>query len=98
MDWITHAVSIVGLALVGWLVKKVKTPTDLERAQQLAIIAKAAAALVVSLNPRGTWSELLADIVNRLLVSSGIPTASRSAVERAAAAALHEVAPTKLGT
>jgi hypothetical protein len=91
MDWF-HIVQIVsGLAvpiLGAWLIKKFKTPTDLDRATLLSHIAEAAAALVVSLNPKADWATLLQAVVNQIAAAAGLPTSNVAAIQRAAASAL----------
>lgn len=91
MNWfgIVQLVATVAVPVLGaWLIKKFKTPTDLDRAQLLAHIAEAAAALVVNLNPKAPWAELLQQVVQQIVSAAGVPTTNQAAINRAAAAAL----------
>lgn len=97
-----HIVSLIATVgipvLATWLVKKLKTPSDLERAGLLAHIAEAAAALVVSINPKADWATLLEQVVQQIASAAGLPTTNQAAIQRAAAAALLKVAPQKAPT
>lgn len=95
MDWlnIVNLVATVAIPILGgWLIKKLKTPTDLERAALLEKIAEAAAALVVAMNPKADWATLLQAVIQQIASAAGLPTNNQAAINRAAAAAL-----TKLG-
>jgi hypothetical protein len=95
MGWlnIINLVASIAVPIIGaWFVKKYKTPTDLDRATLLVHIAEAAAALVVSLNPKADWATLLEAVVQQIAKAAGVPTANADAIQRAAANAL-----TKLG-
>jgi hypothetical protein len=58
------------------------------RAFLLRMIAEDAAALVVALNPKAPWAQLLAAVVQQVATAAGTPTQNQAAIERAAAAAL----------
>lgn len=88
MEWIDRALGILALALGTWISNRIVKPKDHERAELLARIADAAAALTLSLYPKATWAELLDKVVQNILAAAGVPTRDRGAVERAAAAAL----------
>ncbi len=91
LNWLGIVQLVAGIAVpvIGaWFVKKFKTPTDLERAQLLAHIAEAAAALVVSLNPKADWATLLQQVVAQIAGAAGLPTSNASAINRAATLAL----------
>ena len=85
---------VLGLAVSfgHWLGSKIKSPTDAERATILEKIADGAAALVVAMNPKANWTDLLKSVVQAIEAAAGVPTKDAGAIERAAAAAL-----TKLG-
>jgi hypothetical protein len=94
LNWlsiISLLASVAIPALGAWFIKKYKTPTDLDRAQLLAHIAEAAAALVVSLNPKADWATLLQQVVQQIASAAGLPTNNAAAINRAAALALTKV-------
>lgn len=94
LNWLSIVQLIASVAvpaLGAWLIKKYKTPTDLERATLLSHIAEAAAALVVSLNPKADWATLLQQVVAQIASAAGLPTNNMAAINRAAAAALMKV-------
>lgn len=83
--------NIIGLAatLVGvWLGHRIIKPRDHERAAALERIASGAAALVVAMNPKAPWADLFNLVVGQVASAAGVPTQSKDAIERAAAAAL----------
>lgn len=83
------AVSAVATLLGGWLGHRIITPRDHERAAAIAIIARDAAALVVSMNPKADWATLLKSVVEQIATAAG--TTNREAIERAAAQALTQL-------
>lgn len=92
MDWLwstlNQVVPFAALALGGWIAKRIKTPTDAERAALLSRMAEDAAALLVSTKRTASWAVLLQELVRTLSTAAGIPTRNAGALERAAAAAL----------
>ena len=66
----------------------VRFPSDATRAQHLAVLANDKAALAWSMAPQGSWRSLLEHTTRLMAQQSGRPTASRVALEAAAAAAL----------
>lgn len=70
------------------ILKRLKTPSDTDRAQQLAIIANAAASLIVLRNPGSNWRMLLAETIKQISGAAGLTTRNSAAIEREAAAAL----------
>jgi hypothetical protein len=88
---VTDAIVAIGVALIGWLGHRFLKPKDHQRAALLAAIARGAAALVISLNPTAKWAELLKQVVDRILSAPSVPTRSKDAIERAAAAALADL-------
>jgi len=87
MNWlnIINLVATVAVPVLGaWLIKKLRTPTDLDRATLLAHIAEAAAALVVSLNPKADWATMLQQVIQQIASASGLPTNNQAAITRAA--------------
>lgn len=92
-DWLSIINIVAQLAvpvLGAWILKKLTGPVELARAQQLALIAKSAAALVVSLNPKGEWALLLQQVIAQISNAAGLPTSNVAAIQRAAALALTE--------
>ena len=91
MDW-THIISsAIGLAAVivgGLAARHIKTPSDAQRAANLAQLAADAAALVAGNNPKNTYAQLLPMVVQAVSSGAGVPTDSGPAIERAAAGAL----------
>jgi hypothetical protein len=87
---------LLGLAVSAghWLGSKIKNPTDAERAAILEKIADGAAALVVALNPKANWTDLLKAVVQAIEAAAGVPTSNSAAIERAAAAALSKLGKT----
>lgn len=86
---ITDVILGLAVALGGWLGHRFNTPRDHERAAAISTIARDAAALVVSYNPKGDWATLLKAVVDAIAASAG--TTNRDAIERAAAAALTDL-------
>lgn len=84
LSLIVTAATILG----GWVTTRIVAPKAHERAELLAKIAAAAAALVVSLNPTADWSLLLSKVVKAIADAAGLPTTNAQAIERAAAEAL----------
>lgn len=82
----------LGVAVGHWFGSKIKNPTDAERAAILEKIAEGAAALVVSLQPKALWPDLLKSVIAAIESAAGVPTSNSGAIERAASLAL-----TKLG-
>lgn len=80
--------SSAAIILGGLLLRRLNTPTARDRAEHLAIIAGAAAALVRSKYPNATWTTVLEQTVNEIAAAAGLPTKNRGAIQRAAAAAL----------
>jgi len=72
----------------NWIAGRFKSPTDHERAVLLAHIADGAAALVFSLNPKGSWNDLLKATITAIESAAGLPTSNNAAIQRSAAAAL----------
>lgn len=81
------------LIIGGLLLRRLSKPSDKARAEHLALIAGAAAALVRSKYPNATWSQLLQETVREISMAAGLPTRNGSAINRAAAEAL-----SRLGT
>lgn len=67
---------------------------DYARALLLKLVARDAALLVIAMNPRATWAELLAAVIQQMLSSGDPPTTNATAVQRAAVAALIEAGKT----
>jgi len=90
--WIMPAVQtlvpVAALAVAGWIAKHIKKPSDKDRADLLSIIANAAAAYVLSLNPTAAWADLVRDAIQRISASAGLPTKNIQAIEQEAVAAL----------
>jgi len=85
---INSLLGIVGVALGGLIAKALHTPQDHDRALLLEKIADGAAALVVSMNPRAQWADLLKQVIKAIEAAAGLPTDNAAAIERAAAASL----------
>lgn len=83
---LTDVIGVLAVAVGGWLGHRITSPKAHERANVIALIARDAAALVVSLNPKGDWATLLKQVVDQIATSAG--TENRDAIERAAASAL----------
>ena len=79
------------VGLGGWIATRIKKPSDKDRAEHLSLIAAEAAALVVSLYPNASWSDLLARVVAQIADAAGVPTGNSQAIQRAATAALSAV-------
>jgi len=91
--WFNVIASLLGAAAVAvgaWIPGRLKKPTDLERADLLAKIASAAAALALSMFPNAKWSELLNFVVQQIAAAAGLPTKNADAIKRAAVQALME--------
>jgi hypothetical protein len=84
---------LLGFAVAAghWLGSKIKNPTDADRATILAHIADGAAALVIALNPKANWTDLLKSTVQAIEAAAGVPTSNAAAIERAAASALSKL-------
>ncbi len=98
MDWLKELVGpLVGLVATGvgaWIVRQLKKPSDLERAQLLEAIATDAAALVVTLYPGRPWAELLQLVIQQISTAAGLSTRNAQAIQRAAASALSQLVDT----
>lgn len=88
---LTYLLPLIVSAAALWITRALKTPRDWERAQLLALIAEAAAALVVSINPRAPWANLLQETIKQIAAAAGLPIRDRAAIERAAASALAQL-------
>jgi predicted MFS family arabinose efflux permease len=86
-QWLGFAALVIG----SWLGSRIVKPRDSERASLLAEIAKAAAALAVSMNPNASWKLLLVNVVNQIATAAGVPTKNQAAIQRAAALALTDL-------
>lgn len=87
-SWVTQLILAAAVAVGSWIGTRIIKPTDKDRAEHLDVIARAAAALVVGMNPTAPWATLLQNVVNQILTAAGLPTSNRAAIERAAANAL----------
>jgi hypothetical protein len=88
------AIAIAAVPLSAWLhAKIIKTPGDAERAAQLAELARGAAALAYKLYPDLKYADLVQQVINILSSIATVPTTNAAALERAAAAALVQMAP-----
>jgi hypothetical protein len=84
-----NLIAQVSIPILGLLIhKRLRTPSDHQRAELLSRIANAAAALVLTKNPTDSWRNLLANTVREISNASGLPTSNMAAIEREAAAAL----------
>lgn len=85
-----NSIVLLAATAVGtWLSTRIVKPKDHERAGLLDRIARGAVSLVVLNNPNLPAAKLLEMAVNQIALSAG--TSSRSAMERAAAAALTDL-------
>lgn len=94
MDFMHLLGPLVGLVATGvgaWIARKLKTPTDLDRAHLLEKIATDAAALVVAMYPGRSWSELLQLVIQQVSTAAGLSTRNANAIQRAAASALAQM-------
>ncbi len=73
-------------AVAGWIVSRLRKPKDWERAAEIQVIARAAAALLVIQYPDKPASELIAKVVEQII--SRIPTSNPDVAKRAAAEAV----------
>lgn len=90
--------AVLGFAVVGvgaWIAKALSTPTELQRAQHLSIIANDVAAEVVALMPGSTWAAQLEQVIRKLSQASGLPTTNANALARVATSALKANLPAK---
>ena len=85
---IQNLIPFAAIAAAAWIFRRIKTPSDKERADLLSIIANAAAAYVVSLNPSAAWADLVRDVIQAISASAGLPTKNVQVIEREAVAAL----------
>jgi hypothetical protein len=81
-------IPVAAIAAAAWIAKHIKAPSDKDRADLLSIIANAAAAYVLSLNPGAAWADLVRDVIQAISASAGLPTRNVQAIEREAVAAL----------
>ena len=81
-------IPVAAIAAAGWIARHIKTPSDKDRADLLSIIANAAAAYVLSLNPNAAWADLVRDVIQAISASAGLPTRNVQAIEHEAVAAL----------
>jgi hypothetical protein len=81
-------IPVAAIAAAAWIAKHIKKPSDKDRADLLSIIANAAAAYVLSLNPNAAWADLVRDVIQAISASAGLPTRNVQAIEREAVAAL----------
>jgi len=81
-------IPVAAIAAAGWIAKHIKKPSDKDRADLLSIIANAAAAYVLTLNPNAAWADLVRDVIQAISASAGLPTRNVQAIEREAVAAL----------
>jgi hypothetical protein len=88
MPVVQTLIPVAAIAAAGWIAKHIKKPSDKDRADLLSIIANAAAAYVLSLNPNARWADLVRDVIQAISSSAGLPTKNVAAIEREAAAAL----------
>ncbi len=91
MDWIHPAIELVATAVGAWLLHRLRKPSDHQRAELLALIAKESAAFLVAMYPSKPWAELLQLLVQRIAAAAGLPTKNAQAIENAAASALREL-------
>ena len=86
-QWVTFLTAMVPVAIVaagGWLAKSLRTPTELDRAQHLAILANDVATTVCDLMPQATWAAKVEQAVQQLSKAAGLPTTNTDAIRRAA--------------
>ncbi len=93
MHWL-DLLATAAVAIGTWIGSRLLKPTDLQKASHLALIAEAAAALVVSTNPKANWPILLDLTIHQIDSAAGLPTHNAPAIQRAAAAALVNVGKT----
>jgi hypothetical protein len=86
-QWLSLAALVIGT----FFGRRIIRPRDSERAQLLAEIAKAAAALAVAMNPSASWASLLQNVINQVATAAGVPTKNQAAIQRAAALALTDL-------
>lgn len=88
LSYVQLAVTVSIPILGRMIVTRLRTPSDVDRAQQLSIIANAAAALIVMRNPTSDWRMLLEQTIKQISAAAGLSTRNAAAIEREAAAAL----------
>jgi len=86
-QWLSLAALVIGT----FFGRRIVQPRDHERAQLLNDIARAAAALAVSMNPNASWALLLQNVINQVATAAGVPTKNAAAIQRAAALALTDM-------
>lgn len=75
--------------LIGTFIHgRLRTPSDLERAQHLSHLADEIVAAIKITNPNADWPDLVTQIVQALKSTDGVPTGNVDVLNRAAAAAL----------
>lgn len=86
---IVSLIAQVSIPILGLLIhKRLRTPSDHQRAELLSKIANGVATLSLAKNPNSPWRVLLADTIAELNRASGLPTTNSDVIKREAAAAL----------
>lgn len=75
-------------AAAAWIVRRIKNPTDAERAQLIGRIAEDAAMLLISKFPTWDAARLIAELIRQLRSQINVPTANEGVLERVATAAV----------
>jgi hypothetical protein len=86
--------TLLPYALLGasaWIARHLKKPSDLQRAQLIATLARDAAIWAVKTYPGRSVPELVKLVVETLANQSGIPTTNTQALERAAHTAVDAI-------
>lgn len=87
LDWNAILVIVVG-ALGAILRQAIVTPSDSDRAHLITRLADDAAAVVLNLNPKADWAQMVRDVIAKLAANPATATENSHVLESAAIGAL----------